>query len=129
MKVQITEIIHDEVLNSYQVSFSTPFGTGYGKWRGAPPQMYQHYDVEIEAGPVFVWGKNIDVTDDEDFLLDDVEKLTVQGKLETVDPDGTIHVRLGSSVLSFETEGSPPREDVFIKANPDMMILFPRVEA
>ena len=129
MKVQITEILHDEVLNSYQVSFSTPFGTGYGKWRGEPPQIYQHYDVEIEAGPILIWGENINVTEKEEFLLDDLEELTIQGKLESVEPNGVIYMRLGSSMISLETEGEPPHEDVFIKVNPDMMILYPRVEA
>ena len=130
MKVQITEILHDEILNSYQVSFSTPFGTGYGKWRGEPPEMYQHYDVEIEAGPVLVWGKNIGITEDEDFLLDDYgNELTIQGKLEAVEPNGIVYVRLGSSMISLETEGDPPAPDVFVKANPDLMMLYPRVSA
>ncbi len=126
MKVQITEILHDEILNAYQVSFSTPFGTGYGKWRGDPPQLYQHYDVEIEAGPIFVWGENIHVTENEEFLLDDVEQLTIQGKVEVVEPNGIIFVRLGSSTISLETEGEAPKVDVYVKAHPDMMILFPR---
>lgn len=130
MKVQITEILHDENLDTYQVSFSTPFGTGYGKWRGDPPEMYQHYDVEIEAGPVLVWGKNIGITDDEDFLLDDYGNiLTIQGKLEAVEPNGVVYLRLGSSMISLETEGEPPHPDVFVKANPDLMMLFPRVSA
>lgn len=131
MKVQITEVIHDEILQSYQVSFSTPFGTGYGKWHGGePPELYQHYDVEIEAGPILVWGENIGVSDDEDFLLDDVGNiLTIQGKLEAVEPNGVVHMRMGSSMISLETEGEPPDVDVFVKANPDMMVLFPRVTA
>lgn len=127
MRVQITEILFDEQLEAYQVSIATPFGTAYGKWNGDPPEMYAYYDVEIEAGPVLEWGESIAETAEERPLLDGVgETLTIQGQLEAVESSGIVYLRLGSSLISLETEGEPPPLDVYVRAHPDLILLFPR---
>jgi hypothetical protein len=54
------------------------------------------------------------------------ETLTIQGKLEVVEPDGAIYLRLGGSLVLMETEGEAPDLDVFVRAHPDLIGLFPR---
>lgn len=128
MRVQITDVLVNEEKNLTMVEFSTPFGTGLGEWRDAAPERFSHHHVEIETASPLTWGKEIEPATEESFFLDyDVDNLvTLQGKLENIEPDGTAYLRLGSSLITMETEGryTPPL-DTYIRVHADKIILFP----
>jgi hypothetical protein len=127
MHIQVTDVLVDEGTNRVMVEFSTPFGAALGEWRGPVPERYSHHYVEIETANRLTWGNEIGVTADEHFLLDyDLNHLvTLQGKLETVEPDGIVYLLIGSGIVTVKTNGEPPPLDSFIRAHADKIILFP----
>jgi len=127
MHIQVTDVLVDADTNQVVVEFSTPFGVALGEWRGPAPERYSHHYVEIETANRLTWEKEIGVTADEHFRLDyDLNQLvTLQGKLETVEPDGVVYLLIGAGIVTVKTNGTPPPLDSFIRAHADKIILFP----
>jgi hypothetical protein len=127
MRIQVTDVLFDEETKRIMVEFSTPFGDCVGEWRYTQPELYSHHYVEIETDNRLTWGQDIYPAEDDQFIVRyDVEYLvTLQGKLEEVEPDGVVYLRIGSGLATIKTNGTPPPLDTFVKAHPAKINLFP----
>lgn len=127
MHIQVTDVLFNAEKQLVMVEFSTPFGVGVGEWRGETPERYSHYHVEMETAARLAWSKEIALVDDEHFIIDyDLDHLvTLQGKLESTEPDGVAYLLIGTGVVTVKTRGQPPPLDSFVRAHADKIILFP----
>jgi hypothetical protein len=127
MHIQVTDVLFDAETQQVVVEFSTPFGVGVGEWRDVAPERYSHHHVEIETANRLTWGKEIVPVADEHSILDyDADRLmTLQGKLESVEPDGVAYLLVGAVVVTVKTNGEPPALDTFVRAHTNKIILFP----
>lgn len=128
MHVQITDISVAEDPNPVMVEFSTSFGMGVGEWRGEmAPERYSHHYVEIETANCLTWGQDILPASAEHFIIDyDSNRLvTLQGKVESVEPDGITYLLIGATLVTVKTNGEPLPQDSFVRAQADKIILFP----
>ncbi|GIK56357.1 MAG: hypothetical protein HND44_06655 [Chloroflexi bacterium] len=128
MRIQITDVLFDEETGLTMVEFSNPFGVGVGEWRGeAPPERYNHYHVEIETANRLTWGQDIVLVSDEHFVIDyDLNQLvTLQGKLESIQPDGVAYILIGAVLVTVKTSGDPLPLDSFVRVHADRINLYP----
>lgn len=128
MHIQITDVLFDAETDIVIVEFSNPFGVGVGEWRGEmPPERYSHHHVEIETASRLTWGQNIVPAPDENFVIDyDLNQLvTLQGKLESIQPDGVAYLLIGAALVTVKTSGEPLPLDSFVRIHADKIILFP----
>jgi hypothetical protein len=128
MHIQITDVLFDTEADLVMVEFSNPFGVGVGEWRGqTPPERYSHHHVEIETAGRLTWGQDIVLVPDEHFVVDyDLNQLvTLQGKLESTQPDGVAYVLIGTALVTVKTNGDPLPLDSFVRVHADKIILFP----
>jgi hypothetical protein len=131
MHVQITDVTVAEDPNPVIVEFSTPFGVGVGEWRGEmTPERYSHHYVEIETANRLTWGQDIKPVSAEHFIIDcDLNSLvTLQGKVESVEPDGITYLLIGATLVTVKTHGQPLAQDSFVRAQAEKLILFPYEE-
>lgn len=131
MHIQITDVSIAEETLVVIVEFSTPFGVGVGEWRGeGAPERYSHYHVEIETAKRLTWGEDLVPAPDERFVIDyDLNKLvTLQGKLESAEPDGVAYLLIGATLVTVKTNGNPLPLDSYVRAHTDKIILFPYEE-
>jgi len=128
MRIQMLDALTNEDTTLIMVEFSTPFGNSLGEWRDVVPERYSYHHVEIETAHSLTWGQDIEPAAEESFLIDyDMDNLvTLQGKLENFEDDGTAYLRLGSGLVTLETEGpfTPPL-DTFIRVHAKKIVLFP----
>jgi hypothetical protein len=128
MHIQITDVLYDAETHLVMVEFSNPFGVGVGEWRGeTAPERYSHHRVEIETASRLTWGQDIVPAPDEHFIMDyDLNQLvTLQGKLESTQPDGVAYVLIGAALVTVKTIGDPLPLDSFVRVHADKIILFP----
>lgn len=127
MHIQVTDVLVSEESDRVMVEFSSSFGVGVGEWRGPVPERYSHHHVEIETANRLRWGEDIVAVADDHPILDyDVARLvTLQGKLESAQPDGVVYLLMGTVLVTIKTVGEPLPLDTFVRVHADKIILFP----
>lgn len=109
MKVQI--ISSEEVADGgVRVDVESEYGRFPAAWSGTAPAVGTTLDVEVTFGESFTWGRDIVAVDDRPHAIgvDEGGALTLVASLERSDEDGFVALRLGSSLLLAEAEGTAP---------------------
>ena len=76
---------------------------------GDLPDVGSNYYVEIAIDQCLVWGDDIIVTESLPHRIAQSEAgITLEATLELIDNEGAATLRLGSSLVLIETEGTPP---------------------
>jgi hypothetical protein len=90
------------------VTFKTEYGSARAHWTGPTPECGRTYDAEIEIPQVLHWRTDIAVANDcQQAIRDEGKIIHMIVKLESVSSDGVAAARLGRSLISFETIGTP----------------------
>lgn len=90
------------------VLFTSSYGTGRGTWRGPVRPIRGDYDVEIEVPNALNWGLDIGTVGSNSFGMDTCQEgMTFEGPLEMTYDEGVSVVRIGNSVVSLQTVGTP----------------------
>jgi len=121
MRIEISEISDNN-----KIVFNTPLGIGKGIWMSEPlPLRNKSYDVEIEINDSLKWGDNISFTeDDKEAIGIDNGYVYIQGKIEGVDSDGLVILRLGDSVIMLDNFTTLPPAGSFIRLDAVTLQLF-----
>lgn len=105
MKIHIQQ--YDSTKNC--VRFDSQFGTAEAKWMGDLPDVRSDYYVEIAINKCLVWGNDIIATESLPHRIAQSEVgITLDATLESIDSDGFAALRLGTTLVLIETEGTPP---------------------
>ncbi|MDQ3801738.1 MAG: hypothetical protein M3384_20125 [Acidobacteriota bacterium] len=120
MRIKISEISDNKIV------FNTPLGIGKGIWMSDPlPRLDESYDVEIEINDSLKWGENVSFTEaDKEAIGIDNEYVYIQGKIEGVDSDGLVILRLGDSVIMLDSFTTLPPAGSFIRIEAVTLQLF-----
>lgn len=114
MKIIVKEVYKKD--NTFQVTFSTKFGTGIGKWRGDIPVINNEYFVEIDIPQVLTWGEEITLIESSGCKLLNSEGIVYfVGKIESIEDDGCAFVRFDDILIVLETYGNPFSINSYIK--------------
>jgi hypothetical protein len=98
MRIKISEISDNKIL------FKSPFGIGKGFWMSDPlPRLDEFYEVEIEINDSLKWRENVRFAkEDKEVIEIDSEYVHIQGKVEGVDSDGLVILRLVDSIIMLD---------------------------
>ena len=95
-------------LKKNEIFFTSAYGEGRGIWHGAEASPLEEIDVEFELTQLFMrWVDIVPADKEEAGIAMDGEVVVFTGILEDIDEDGTGYLRLGESVLMFESLGEP----------------------
>lgn len=98
----MTEIMITAV-DEHKVEFSSALGSGAAIWVGMPPRQGNTYYVEIDIDDIFQWGKNINISMQENPKIDVVgNNLFFFGKIIAYEDDGLLAVKVGGDVIFLE---------------------------
>ena len=127
MKIEITSINVDNKCQDLIVCFMTAFGSGSGIWIGTPPKIANQYEVELDIEDVLIWNDTIKETKDKNVVISyDDQGMMLQGKVERLDSDGIVYVRLHSSLIMIETDARKPSlPETFVSIRPERILLYP----
>ncbi|MHA0983558.1 hypothetical protein ACR9GO_13155 [Kosakonia cowanii] len=99
---KMTEIMITAV-DEHKVEFSSALGSGAAIWVGMPPRQGNTYYVEIDIDDIFQWGKNINISMQENPKIDVVgNNLFFFGKIIAYEDDGLLAVKVGGDVIFLE---------------------------
>jgi hypothetical protein len=120
MRIRIDEISGNKIV------FKSPLGIGKGIWMSdSPPLIDESYEVEIEINDSLKWGENVSfAAEDKEVIGMDNEYGHIQGKVEGVDSDGLVILRLGDSIIMLDNFIPPPPNESFIRLAPVTLRLF-----
>jgi hypothetical protein len=105
MKIHIQDL--DDT--NYSVRFDSEVGTAQAKWMGDLPDVGSDYYVEIAINNCLVWGDDIIVTEFLPHRITQSEAgIALEATIESIDSDGSAVLRLGTTLVLIETEGTPP---------------------
>lgn len=103
----MTEIMITAV-DEHKVEFSSALGSGAAIWVGMPPRQGNTYYVEIDIDDIFQWGKNINISMQENPKIDVVgNNLVFFGKIIAYEDDGLLAVKVGGDVIFLEVSDAP----------------------
>lgn len=103
----MTEIMITAV-DEHKVEFSSALGSGAAIWVGMPPRQGNTYYVEIDIDDIFQWGKNINISMQENPKIDVVgNNLFFFGKIIAYEDDGLLAVKVGGDVIFLEVSDAP----------------------
>jgi len=103
----MTEIMITAV-DEHKVEFSSALGSGAAIWVGMPPRQGNTYYVEIDIDDVFQWGKNINISVQENPKIDVVgNNLLFFGKIIAYEDDGLLAVKVGGDIIFLEVSDAP----------------------
>ncbi|MDT3410432.1 hypothetical protein [Kosakonia cowanii] len=103
----MTEIMITAV-DEHKVEFSSALGSGAAIWVGMPPRQGNTYYVEIDIDDIFQWGKNINISVQENPKIDVVgNNLLLFGKIIAYEDDGLLAVKVGGDVIFLEVSDAP----------------------
>lgn len=94
-----------------RVYFRTALGQAWGYWFEALPTTGQSYDVEITVDDELEWGRNIRADAAHTAALSAADNgVELIARLEALEPDGVVFLRMGNSLLMVEADGedAPP---------------------
>ncbi|MFI8318376.1 hypothetical protein ACIF4Y_14140 [Kosakonia cowanii] len=104
---KMTEIMITAV-DEHKVEFSSALGSGAAIWVGMPPRQGNTYYVEIDIDDVFQWGKNINISVQENPKIDVVgNNLLFFGKIIAYEDDGLLAVKVGGDIIFLEVSDAP----------------------
>jgi hypothetical protein len=90
------------------VEFRAEAGAGVATWHGRPPEVGREYLVELDVPETLVWDETILPGSPAAPGVAAVGgRAYLCGPLEAYTDDGVAAVRVGTSVVMVETEGSP----------------------
>lgn len=97
----------DRALSSNRVLIRTPRGTAQVTWRGAEAPREGELDVELTLKGRIRWAVEASVTgaDEQTGIGDDG---SLVGRLEAIDPDGVIWLRLAEGLVMAAPQGTAP---------------------
>lgn len=108
------------------VSFSTRCGAANAIWNGCAPNVGVEYDVELEVGDEFLWGKNASLSLENTSSLKAIEgSFNLTAKLVSVDSNGNAVVDVSGSILLLELAGYRGSVPVFVDFKFDELTVFP----
>ncbi|OBZ10459.1 hypothetical protein A8L34_17825 [Bacillus sp. FJAT-27264] len=91
-----------------EIFFTSAYGEGRGIWYGAHATPLEEINVEFELTQLFMrWVDIVPADKGEAGISMDGDRVVFTGILEDIDEDGTGYLRLGESVLMFESLGEP----------------------
>ena len=95
-------------VDEHKVEFSSALGSGAAIWVGMPPRQGNTYYVEIDIDDIFQWGKNINISVQENPKIDVVgNNLLLFGKIIAYEDDGLLAVKVGGDVIFLEVSDGP----------------------
>jgi len=107
-----------------KVCFNSEVGTAEAIWMGDLPDAGKDYYVEIAINNCLVWGDDIVVTESLVHRITQSESgITLVATLESIDSDESAVLRLGSSIVLIETEGTPPPVGTAVQVRLSELIL------
>lgn len=126
MQVKITRIMNNNLKPHSLVEFETHYGGGVAYWYGSLPNIAQVYDVELEIEDVLIWNKTVVGVSKREFVVSyQNESLILQGEIERISPEGIIYLRLGESIITFETrESFSTLAQAYVKIHVKKAILY-----
>lgn len=109
MKVQIISV-ENVAGDTVRVEVESEFGRFPAVWSGAAPDLGATLAVELTLGESFTWGEDIVAVDNRPHALrvEEDGPLVLVATLEQWDEDGFAALRLGSSVVLTEADGTAP---------------------
>ncbi len=107
--MEITIIKLDDTTEDITVEFTTQYGTGRAFWNGTKkykPEVNEKYKVEFDITDILVWGKEIKLSEINDFSIETNEEgICLTGRLERIDSDGIAELNFGESIIQVEIDG------------------------
>src|SRR5262245_22025273 len=114
MRVRIVSL-GDNLSSSIEVTFSTRYGMGKGKWIGQLPYVGSEYVVEFDIKEGLVWGSTISQISSRVFAVrQEGSQMILQGEIESMDPDGSCTLRIGDSLMLLVVTGKMPSPGTFV---------------
>lgn len=104
MNIKILEILEE---NKY-ILFNSQHGSGIGRWAGSPPpKINEVYNVEFNIEFILSLD-NCNISNNETGKISIIEqKLHINGKIEFIDDDGMVFLRLSRDcLLMIESESN-----------------------
>lgn len=125
MKIIISDV-QSSPEQEYIVKFTTSFGSGRGTWKSKIlPQKEETYYVEFEVEKPLVWGTSIVKCNTLEYSIAEVQKgIILQGKIESIDENNCIVIRIGDSLLFIETIGDAQNVGSFVKLIIDELSIY-----
>jgi hypothetical protein len=91
------------------VRFSCSAGTATAAWAGERPVRGHEYDVECDVPGVVEWDAGIRPSDQyDDLVVERGGRIFLRGRLEGVDADGVLALRIAESLVLIEADGNSP---------------------
>jgi hypothetical protein len=126
MRIKVIEVSQLNESGNPLVHFVTSLGSGWAEWSESDPAVFTEYEVELDIEEELVWGDTIcEVAKQKAAIFYDNDRWTIQGWLESIEPDGLIFLRLGDSLAILETAGKAPAPGAFVRVRTGKVILFP----
>lgn len=95
-------------VDEHKVEFTSALGCGAAAWVGMPPRQGNTYDVEIDIDDIFQWGKNINISMQENPKIDVVgNNILFFGKIIAYEDDGILAVKVGRDIIFLEVSDAP----------------------
>lgn len=89
-----------------QVFFESEYGIGIAKWSGETPAISQELHVELGVNANLVFGVDVTLIKDSSSKISNSEGICIiLGKIESVDEDDYVTVRIGKNMLCCVIEG------------------------
>ncbi len=124
MKIIISKI----GLNPNEVFFVTEFGEGKGSWYGPQVEPGAECEVEFELTELFMrWVDIVPSDSDQYHIRLDRDTISFVGILDNLEEDGTGYLRVGDSLIMFESLGEPMRLGVYVELKTKALKIYPLV--
>lgn len=117
--------IHVETADSLWVDFDSAFGEGCGRWLGAPPQVAQVHEVELNLEEQFLWNHNLwAALRNEPHIKRDRQGLLLTGELLRREDD-VVALAIGPSVVLLSLQDAPAQLPRFLSLVAREISLYP----
>ena len=124
MQIYVNQIVEEKSFNEFIIKFSCEYGSGIALWKGDRPSSNYEYYVEIEINEILGWNNEIILNDEEIAIKLNNGDCYIAGLLESVDDDGFSVIRLGQSIITFETQGIPFPSGVYVKIKTSEVVFY-----
>lgn len=109
-----------------EVYFSTEYGEGRARWCGDLPEIKKSYDVEIELEGAFQLEDNIEIANCKNPSISINHRgMNFVGVVESVDDDGLTVLRLGASIILFDSMLNATSINEYLSLYVENIMLFP----
>src|SRR5262245_468350 len=124
MRVRIVSL-GDKLSSGIEVTFSTLYGMGKGEWIGQLPSVGSEYVVEFDIKEDLVWGSTISQISSRVMAVrQEDSQMTLQGEIESVDPDGFCTLRIDDSLMVLGITGKVPAPGTFVMITTEHLHLY-----